>query len=345
MTSGGGALVGATQATDSNGVATVGGWALGNTAGADTVTASTRNPTIGAAIFSATAAPLPAVRMIAQVGDGQAGISGTPLRTNPTVLVTDMFGNGVSGVNVSFAVASGGGSIDTAAQTTNSAGLAAGKSWILGRVGGTNTLTATNRALAGSPVTFTATGIDSSQVGQLSVVPTSFGMMIGDTVTLSANGIGPNGTPLPGLPVVWGQPSSLAATMSAAGLVRAIARDYVLIPVTFGALGGHASFSVYAVESLDSVSFGPSGVVQNGNLLSANLAVGDVVCSTLGTFDPLNYTTALRWQPAAFDSTIVSVERGSALPQKHCFRGLKAGNTTVTATFGGKTARARVVVH
>jgi adhesin/invasin len=63
-------------------------------------------------------------------------------------------------VNVTFAVASGGGSVvPTTPIATGTNGLAAATSWTLGNTPGTNTLTATSTGLTGSPVTFTATGL------------------------------------------------------------------------------------------------------------------------------------------------------------------------------------------
>src|SRR5207247_7186050 len=65
----------------------------------------------------------------------------------------------VAGVAVTFAVASGGGSVSPRSPvTTNASGIAAVTSWTRGTRGGLNTLTATATGLAGSPVTFTATG-------------------------------------------------------------------------------------------------------------------------------------------------------------------------------------------
>ena len=68
------------------------------------------------------------------------------------------------GSRSTFAVASGGGSITGASQSTNASGIATVGSWTLGTTAGTNTLTATftGSGLTGNPVTFTATGGGSS---------------------------------------------------------------------------------------------------------------------------------------------------------------------------------------
>jgi len=68
----------------------------------------------------------------------------------------DAFGNGVSGVAVSFAVTGGGGSVSGGAATSNSSGRATVGSWTLGSAPGPNTVEASAAGL--SPVSFGATG-------------------------------------------------------------------------------------------------------------------------------------------------------------------------------------------
>ncbi len=90
-------------------------------------------------------------------GEGQMAGVGSSVPQPPSVLATDVFGNPVSGVAVTFAVASGGGTVAGAGQTTGSDGIAAVESWTVGNAPGPNTLSATSAGLAGSPVTFNAT--------------------------------------------------------------------------------------------------------------------------------------------------------------------------------------------
>ncbi|MEI7815170.1 MAG: hypothetical protein WCJ13_10320, partial [Coriobacteriia bacterium] len=92
-------------------------------------------------------------------GNGQSATAGIAVSTAPAVLVTDAKGNPVSGVAVTFAVASGSGSITGPTAATNSSGIATVGSWTLGTTAGSNTLTATGTGVTGSPVTFTATGV------------------------------------------------------------------------------------------------------------------------------------------------------------------------------------------
>src|SRR5256886_4826519 len=74
-------------------------------------------------------------------------------------IVRDQFGNPVAGVGVTFAPGTGGGSVTpTSPVTTGADGVAAVTAWTLGPTAGPNTLTAASGSLAGSPVTFKATG-------------------------------------------------------------------------------------------------------------------------------------------------------------------------------------------
>jgi hypothetical protein len=72
------------------------------------------------------------------------------------VLVRDQVGQPMAGVQVTFAVTAGGGTLTGATATTSAAGVATVGSWTLGPAAGQNTLTATAGSL--SPVTFNATG-------------------------------------------------------------------------------------------------------------------------------------------------------------------------------------------
>ena len=104
----------------------------------------------------------PATTIAINAGDGQSAAASTGVAIPPSVTVTSAKGNPVSGVSVTFAVATGGGSISGGAQTTNASGIATVGIWKLGATVGTkNTLTATSPGLIGSPLTFTATGVAS----------------------------------------------------------------------------------------------------------------------------------------------------------------------------------------
>jgi hypothetical protein len=90
--------------------------------------------------------------------DNQNGTVGEPVQVPPAVKVTTAAGAPIAGVTVTFAVASGGGSITGGTPATDVNGVATVGSWVLGPAAGTNTLTATIAAtgVTGNPATFTA---------------------------------------------------------------------------------------------------------------------------------------------------------------------------------------------
>jgi hypothetical protein len=165
VASGGGSAGLATTTTGSDGVATVGSWTLGTTAGANTLTASASGVTGSPVTFTATGtAVTPVIIMAKSSGDAQTGAAGAAVPITPAVVVENNAGGTltpVAGVAVTFAVASGGGSITGATTTTNAQGIATVGSWTLGATAGANTLTASASGItitSGNPATFTATG-------------------------------------------------------------------------------------------------------------------------------------------------------------------------------------------
>jgi adhesin/invasin len=185
VASGGGSVSGGSATTNVSGIATVTSWTLGTTAGVNTLRATVSGLSGSPVTFTATGVAGAAGRFAVNGGDGQTAVVNVAVLTDPSVRVTDANGNPVSGVSVTFAVASGGGSATGASQTTNSSGVATVTSWKLGTIAGANTLTATAAGLTGSPVTFTATGIAGSATKYL-VTADDTTPAAGSTVTLIA---------------------------------------------------------------------------------------------------------------------------------------------------------------
>ncbi|MGH7613743.1 MAG: beta strand repeat-containing protein, partial [Gemmatimonadales bacterium] len=155
VTGGGGSGTGLNPTTDASGIATVGSWRLGTAAGPNVLQAT--SGALTPVTFTATGNPDVPASVAKQAGDGQSATVGTAVSTPPRVLVTDQFGNPVPGVTVSFAVTSGGGTVNGGSVTnvsSSGAGLAS-VAWTLGTTSGSNTMTATAGAL--TPATFTAT--------------------------------------------------------------------------------------------------------------------------------------------------------------------------------------------
>jgi adhesin/invasin len=158
VTSGGGTLSADsvttdTVTTDAFGESNV-SWTLGNTAGAQTVTAAAAgSPTLSAS-FTATAV-MPSFAI--DSGNNQTAAAKDTVAAPIAIIVTDANGDPVQNVAVDFAVASGGGFLGDSAATvtaiTDSHGIASAV-WVLGSTLGAQTVTA--KVANGAPVTFTA---------------------------------------------------------------------------------------------------------------------------------------------------------------------------------------------
>ena len=159
LTSGSGTLGGTTTvATNGSGVATFSNLIITGQVGSYTLTFTPSGLTAAtSSSFTLTAGM--ATQIAVKAGNAQVAAPGTAVAIAPSVVVADSSGNPVSGVSVTFAVATGGGSATGLVATTNASGVATVGSWTLGVTPGANTLTASSIGLVGSPVTFGATGI------------------------------------------------------------------------------------------------------------------------------------------------------------------------------------------
>src|SRR5437588_3809959 len=171
VTAGGGTVYVPTVQTDNMSGIAQDLWTLGTRAGFDTLQArvvdtSRVGPLSGSSsivTFAIRAAPLSASVIGVQAGNGQTAVAASAVAIPPAVLVTDRFANPIPNVSVTFAIGSGGGTVGgVLQQTTNANGVATVGSWTLGTAAGQNTVTATSAGLSGSPITFTATGINAA---------------------------------------------------------------------------------------------------------------------------------------------------------------------------------------
>jgi len=205
VASGGGTITGGSATTNASGVATVGSWTLGTTAGANTLTASGTGLTPSSVTLTATGGAGAPTTVVAFAGNNQTATAGGPVATPPSVKVTDANGNAVSGFTVVFGVGANSGTVNGGTAVTDASGIAAVLSWTLGTTPGPQTLVATAGALSGSPITFNATGI--------APVPSKIVYNDGDgqtsrvgnavPVTPSVKVIDPAGIGVPGVSVVF----------------------------------------------------------------------------------------------------------------------------------------------
>lgn len=180
VTGGGGSVSPTSATTDSDGQAST-TWTLGTAAGDQEVEASVSGIS-SATVFEATATSDVAASVVADSGDGQTGFPDTELSNPIVVRVLDEYGNGVPNEEVTFSVASGGGSVSPTTDTTDADGYAR-TTWTLGSGIGTNVAEAAASGLTGSPVSFTATA---TALSITSVSPDP--LVEGGTATITGTG-------------------------------------------------------------------------------------------------------------------------------------------------------------
>jgi len=139
-----------------DGVARVPSWAAPHEAGASTIYANAAGlPTVRFGLLT-TAGPAASLQKFS--GDRQIGYANESLPIDPSVRVTDAFGNAVVGANVVFAIDSGEGSLKTPSMSTTSNGVAIAVGWTLKSIG-RHAMSATVAGL--NPQEFTAVAVQS----------------------------------------------------------------------------------------------------------------------------------------------------------------------------------------
>jgi hypothetical protein len=143
VTNGGGSVSGATPTTNSSGIATVGSWTLGTTAGSNALTATASGLSGSPVTFTASAAAGSAGKLSFVTQPGASGTSGQPLSPQPVLQLLDVNDNPVStgGVTVTASIASGpAGSLSGASVNTASNGRATFSNLEISGPAGTYTL-------------------------------------------------------------------------------------------------------------------------------------------------------------------------------------------------------------
>jgi adhesin/invasin len=156
VTGGGGSLDGATPVTGTDGVATVGGWTLGQKVGANTLEATLSGLDVSGSpvVFTATGTPGPVSSGKSQVSAAPATItaSGGSSRSTITVTALDAFDNPIPGLAVTLSATGTGNTLTQPANLTGSNGSTTGL--LSATTPGNRVVSA---AIAGTAVTQTAT--------------------------------------------------------------------------------------------------------------------------------------------------------------------------------------------
>ena len=310
-------------------------WTLGTVAGElQEVEARAVDTQTGEALvfgtFTAEAVVGPAVQLQAATTAAQSATVGTAVATAPSVLATDQYANPVSGVAVTFAVASGGGVVDpTTAVLTDANGIAAMTSWTLGTTVGENTLTATSAGLSGSQVTFTATGTGPPAVATVVVTPASALLVsLEETVQLSANALDASGNTLLGKTFAWSSSDESVATVDATGLVTAVANGSATITATTDEISDNADLTVAQAVAGVAITPNSATLVSLGETVQLEASAKDANDNTISG-------KTFTWSSS--DESIVTVNPSGLVT------GIASGSVTIMSTTDGVTGEASVV--
>ncbi|TMF11992.1 MAG: hypothetical protein E6I38_04120, partial [Chloroflexi bacterium] len=302
--------------------------------------------------FTATGTTGAASSITLNAGNNQSATAGTTVATPASVIVRDANGNPVAGVSVTFAVASGGGTVSpTTPVTTNASGIAAVTSWTLGPTAGPNSLTATATGLAGSPVTFTATGT----AGAAATLAKSSGdNLTGQVATrLQTPHIvlvsDANSNPVAGVTVTWAAASGGGSVDPATSTtdVNGHAQTFRTLGVLIGTQTTTATATIGGTAT--TVTFSISATAAGASQMTA--AGGDGQTGTVGTTlptqasvrvaDQFNNPVAgvtVTWTPASGSGSVTpttSTTNASGIAATTWTLGPQAGTQTVQATGAG----------
>src|SRR5207249_294506 len=134
--------------------------------------------------FTINATVAGATQMTLSGGDRQTGVVGSTLPTALSVRVADQFNNPVAGVQISWSVVDGGGSVNPAITTSNTSGIASTSFTIPGPVSASQT------TVVASPATITASTGSSASTITVTARDQYGNVIRGKTVVLAATGTG-----------------------------------------------------------------------------------------------------------------------------------------------------------
>jgi adhesin/invasin len=352
VATGGGGVTGGSQTTGGGGLATVAEWTLGPIVGANTLTAAAPGLTGTPVTFTAGSVAAAASQIVTLTGDGQTAIVGDPVLTAPAVKVTDAFGNAVAGVTVTFTVASGGGSLGgSSGVSTDAGGIAASPPWTLGTVVGSNTLTATATGLAGSPVTFSATGLVGTASQMIAFAGDGQSALAGQLVPTppSVKVMDAFGNAVAGVPVTFTVSAGLGSVNPPTAVTTDGAGVGALTSWTLGIAAGSNTLDATAT-GLPTVTFTAEGLASAATQMALSAGGGQtgLVGTALGTpyavlvRDALNNPVAgvpVAWSATSGGGSITpqSTTDASGIAVATRTLGTGAGTQTAAASVGGLT--------
>ena len=281
-------------------------------------------------------------------GDNQVGAAGTALSTPLEVIVKDGSGNPMAGINVSFAAATGGGSVaptsastgaDGKATTTRTLGPGAGTQTTSATVSGVTPASFSSIATIQGAVTIAVSGSAARSDTAKATSAPALAVVIKDE----------NGAAVQGVIVAWsaaggGQLTQTVDTTDGAGISS--------VTWTFGTVAGGQTAQA-SVTGLVGSPIVFTGTVSGGHAVSIASAGGDNQTGTTGSAlaNPLQVKVAdqfgngtagatVTWASTSDSASVAptsSMSNTSGIAQTLVTLGDTAGPVTVTATSPGLT--------
>jgi uncharacterized protein YjdB len=218
--------------------------------------------TVASGSVTATAAVTVNAPAVAAITVAPASVTGVPGNTAQlTATAKDASGNAIAGATVAWSSSS------SATATVSSSGLVT-----LVKQG-----TATVTAASGSVTATAAVTVNAAAppaVASVSVAPATASAPVGQSVQLSATATDASGNAITGAAITWSSSSTGVATVSATGLVRAVAAGTVIISATSGGHVGTSNVTVTAASS--GGASGTSGSPNEPAGMSAQINTGAI---------------------------------------------------------------------
>jgi uncharacterized protein YjdB len=307
-----------TWASSNTTVATVdaGGTVVAKAAGSAMIQATSESKTSAASLSVSAPAPIPVASVSVSPPTATLQIGGS---TQLSAVTRDGNGNVLTGRVIAWS------STNTGIATVSTSGL------VTAVAAGSVSVTASSEGQLGSSA-ITVSAPAPVPVASVTVAPASSGLLIGATVQLSATTRDANNNVLTGRVVTWTSSNSAISTVSASGLVTAIAAGSATITALSETKSGTATITVSAPVPVPvaSVSVSPA---------SSSLLVGATVQLSATTRDANNNVLTGRvvtWSTAG--AGIASVSANGFVTA------VAAGTTQITATSEGKSGSATITV-
>ncbi|MEP6731036.1 MAG: Ig-like domain-containing protein [bacterium] len=316
VTTGNGVVTGTPATTNASGLATVGGWQLGNLVGANSLTATAGALTTTFTATGTAGAPA-ALGFVTQ--PLAAATSGVALPTQPVIQLLDSFGNatGGAGVTVNAVITSGTGTLSNSSATTVAGGMATFSGLAISGTPGAFTLQFQSGVLtpiSSSPITVSAGAAAAIKFSQAPTVGTggiSFSPPVIVTLLDASSNVVPANT---GSVTLFIKPGT---GTTGASLVGGGPITFVNGVATFAAASIDFSGTGYALEASTTVLNGSGGAIADATTSPFNIQPGTAQLLTTKAGRRISVNPVGSVNPSPATSPIFVVKNAQGTPTQN----------------------------